>query len=110
MLGSILAGILLAGLADAATSSTDAAGRAGGVVGLVGAFLRRLVDPSLPAIPDRARRTGSATSNPAAHLTVPPRGATAPVRDYGPAGGLFSPSMPGDPIDPRTGLVTVPQA
>jgi hypothetical protein len=55
-----LVGILLLGLLDAATSSQAAEGRAGGIIGAVSKTIQRIVDPTVPAIPDRS--DGSSTS------------------------------------------------
>ncbi|MCU1489724.1 MAG: hypothetical protein JWM85_1129 [Acidimicrobiaceae bacterium] len=59
MLFTFVAGVLIAGLLDAATSSQAAAQRAGGVFGLAGSFMNRLVDPTIPAVGSSPSKSGS---------------------------------------------------
>lgn len=107
MLWTLLGGMLVAGLANAAVSSPAAAGRAGGIVGLVSMAMSRIVDPSVPLIPNRSGTSTGTSSAAATHITAPPAGGSGPVRDYGPTGGK---PLPGDPINPKTGQPVYPQA
>jgi hypothetical protein len=67
------------------TSSDQAAGRVGGMLGAVGKLVRHVIDPAVPAIPD---------------LRVP--GGYDPDGD-GPMGELKRPLDPDLGINPRTG-------
>ena len=96
---TFFAGIFATALLDAAVSSSGSAARAGGIFGVLGAGMNRLIDPSVPAIGAKATSATTPASTPASvanpaptkpgtggtnPLQAPPAGATQPPRDYNP--------------------------
>lgn len=76
----LIGGVLALTALDAVVTSKGATDNVTGILGAAASFVRRLADPSIPAIPDHRAKAGAATSAAPAPSTTHPR--TVPTR-YG---------------------------
>lgn len=110
VLGGLAAGIFGTALLDALVSSpasggtTVAAADLSGAFGLVGKALSIIVDPSVPAVPDRS---GSSSSSPGSSSPAGPAPITSPTPWDPNLGGLFGGGF-GPGVGPNTPVTIGP--